>query len=101
MLWGDEDQVTKQPVDDAVGRIKSALPAVGHPAHRGVSKGVMMAGTPAGGRRARARLSARVHYGPPHAGCEQSGNGQDGQQSAWNAHGFCLLRIADCTNALR
>lgn len=91
LLFGrDEDQAAEKRVDDARGRIKSTLPAVGHAARRGVSKGVMMAGTHAGSRGARARLCAGAGGNPPRAGCEQSGNCQDGQQSACDMHDFRL-----------
>lgn len=101
MRGGNEDQAVELRVDEIVGRIKPALPAVGHAALGSVSEVVLVAGTRTGGRRTRARLSARAYCGPPHAGCEQSGNGQDGQQSARNAHGFCLLRIAEWTEGLQ
>jgi len=69
---------------------QSALAAIDHVAKGSVAKSMVMAHTRASCRSASAGFHGSAQGSPPHARGEQRGNGQNGQKSIGNAHGFNL-----------
>jgi len=79
---GDKDQCTKKRIHKVIRRSQSALATIGHSTRRSVPKGVMMPRTHTGGGGARTPFHTQAHGNPSDAWREQSGNGQNGQNSA-------------------
>ena len=82
------DQSAEKRGKVAVLRSQSAPAAIAHAATWSVPESVVMAGTHAGRRGAGAGLRLSAQGSPPHAGGEQRGNGQNGQESGGYAHVF-------------
>jgi len=88
VFGGYIDQSAEKRGKVAVLRSQSAPAAIAHAANRSMARSMVMAGAHAGRRGAGAGLRLSAQGSPPHAGGEQRGNGQNGQESGSYAHVF-------------
>jgi hypothetical protein len=89
MLSRYKDQSIGKGTRRSVMGLQPTMPAIGHSAMGGVPECVMMTGTQAGRRRARAGLHIGAQGNPLHLGSEQRAESQNGQESDGYAHVVC------------